>query len=304
MARRSRQHYVPVFYLRGFVDQTCPTAQEPYLWLYEKGRGNPARRAPKNVAAQVHFYSVETEEGGRDSTAEELLASIESCAAPIWRRLGDRDLCLTREERAAVGEFVACLATRTPSLRGAINQSIDRMARSVIEVTEAHYDELTDTQREEIGLSRAELRDACEPGRFRFEAGQGLQVGTMLSLVPPIARMMCDMKWAILHSPPDCLYVTSDAPVALANPTLPPSWPGGVGFAQPGVEVTLPVNARLALLFSWDGMDGHHDAQKGTVMEINLRTVKSAVKGVYAPARLQWLDALFAEYGATPESLG
>ncbi len=290
MSKRSRQHYVPVFYLRRFVDETCPPGQEPCLWVYQKGQNTAFRRAPKNVAAELHFYSVDSPDGERDSEAEELLSSIESRAARIWHDLSNRDLCLSSEERGAVAEFVASMAVRTPHIRAAIDAPIDGLARQIIDLTLAHYDELTDAQRQTIGLSRAELQRASAPGVFRFEASRAFQVGMMLSVIPRIARMVYDMSLALLHSSAEHPYVTSDSPVVLVNPCLPPSWPGGAGFAQPGVEITLPVDAHLAMLFTWEGAEGHRDLGPPETAEINLRTVEAALNEVYSPARLDWLD--------------
>ena len=101
MSKEPRQHYIPLFYLRRLVDETCPPGQEPYLWVYRKGQYGAFRRAPKNTACALHFYFVETTGGERDCVAEELLSSIESCAARIWHRSSDRDLCLSSEERGA-----------------------------------------------------------------------------------------------------------------------------------------------------------------------------------------------------------
>lgn len=293
MSKKPRQHFIPVFHLRGFVDRTCPPGQEPYLWVYRNGQNTPFRRAPKNVAAQLHFYSVETPHDKRDYVAEDLLSSIESRAARIWNRLADRDLCLSSEERGDVATFVASIAVRTPQMRAAINVPIDSVARQIIQLTVAHYGELTDMQRQQIGLSRAELEEACAPGAFRFEASQGVQVGTMLSVIPAVGRMVYDMNWALLHSPAGHPFVTSDSPVVLVNPSLPPSWPGGAGFAQPGVEITLPVDSHLAMLLTWEGAAGHRDLRASETAEINLRTVRAASNEVYSPARLDWLDEVF-----------
>jgi hypothetical protein len=293
MSKKARQHYIPVFYLMGFVDEACPPGQEPYLWVYQKGRTAPFRRAPRNVAARLHFYSVVTAEHNQDLVAEELLSSIESRAARAWRRLSDGTLRLSKEARGDVATFVASLAVRTPRIRAAINAPMDGVARRVIELTLAHYDELTGAQRDAIELSRAQLQHACAPGMFRFEASRPLQVGAMLSVIPGIARMVYDMQWAVLHSSEEHPFVTCDSPVVLVNPCLPSSWPGGAWFSQPGVEITLPIEAHSAMLLTWEGAETHRDLPPRGTAEINLRTVRAAANQVYAPGELQWLDDLW-----------
>jgi hypothetical protein len=138
MAKKTHQHYIPQFYLREFLDPTCPQYQEPYLWVYEKGRATPRKRAPKNIAVESHFYSVETESGDKDSAVEDLLSRVESQTAPIWSKLGDRRQHLSDRERVIIAEFVACMSTRVPSIRTMMNSVIDQSSRMILKMTAVH----------------------------------------------------------------------------------------------------------------------------------------------------------------------
>ena len=40
MAEKRRHHYIPQFYLRGFVDPQTPAGQTPYLWVRDTVSGS------------------------------------------------------------------------------------------------------------------------------------------------------------------------------------------------------------------------------------------------------------------------
>ena len=157
MARKTHQHYIPQFYLRGFVDPSCPQHQEPYLWVYGRGCGRSRRRAPKNVAVEPHFYSVDTGSDSKDSRVEDLLSATESRASPIWTNLGERERELSHEERNTIAIFVACMSARVPGVRERMNAAVDQVSRMILSMTAAQYEDLGEQQRQQIGLSREEL---------------------------------------------------------------------------------------------------------------------------------------------------
>jgi hypothetical protein len=292
MTGKTRQHYIPQFYLRGFLDPTCPQGQEPYLWVYKKGRVIPRKRAPKNIAVESHFYSVETESGDKDSTVEDLLARVESQTAPLWSRLDDRRRHLSDEERVIIAEFIACMSTRVPSIRTMMDGVTDQVSRMILKITAVHYDDLSDGQRQEIGLSRDELAQAADSEKLHFRGSQAFHVGTMLDVVPRLVPVIHKMNWAFLHPPQNSVYITSDRPVTLVNPHIPPHM-GGAGFGVRGVEVTFPINAHLCLFLTWEGPTVHLDIDENQITQINCRTAAFALEAVYAPTRLAWLNALF-----------
>jgi hypothetical protein len=116
----------------------------------------------------------------------------------------------------------------------------------------------------------------------------------MLDVVPRLVPVIRNMNWAFLHSPPNCIYITSDRPVTLVNPRIPPAL-GGAGFGVRGVEVSFPINAHLCMFLTWEGPTVHLDIDENLVSQINWRTMAFAVEAVYAPTRLAWLDEIFTK---------
>src|SRR5215467_7966171 len=89
-------HYVPQFYLKGFLDPDSVQTADPWLWVANLSIGEVKRRAPKNVAARAGYNAIS---GSTESEpAEEVLSQLESVAAPIIRKLIGGENQLTGQE--------------------------------------------------------------------------------------------------------------------------------------------------------------------------------------------------------------
>ncbi len=293
MTKRRLQHYVPQFYLRGFVDPNCPDRYEPFVWVYERGRAAPYRRAPKNIAAESHFYSVR-EGDNKNIEVEERLSILESETAPLWNQLENPTLTLTNTDRRVISEFIACMSNRVPAVRGWTNSVVNDVSKMMLKMLATHYDDLSESQREEIGLSQAALEQAANDGDVRFEASQVVHIRNMLYVIPRLAPIIQEMRWAFLHAAPERIFFTSDRPVVLVNPQVPPGV-GGAGFGVKGVEVTLPVSANTCLFLTWDGPVGHVDVREDVIRNVNLRTGRLAHQQAFASTRLRWLSELLSD---------
>src|SRR5690242_7796122 len=79
LTKSDDQHYIPKFYLKGFADS------QQRLYVYE--RGKTFRQSKPKAEAHRPDYYTHTEEGARDTTAEDNLKVVESRVAPILRKL-------------------------------------------------------------------------------------------------------------------------------------------------------------------------------------------------------------------------
>jgi hypothetical protein len=77
MQQPKKQHYVPRFYLREFVDPDTPAGHEPYVWVFSKNGNLEERRAPKNVFWETDLYTFEVA-GAKQYDLEKFLSEIES----------------------------------------------------------------------------------------------------------------------------------------------------------------------------------------------------------------------------------
>src|SRR5207237_10479106 len=95
--------------LTGFTDR------HRVLWVYEKFKPLRASK-PKDEAHKPDYYT-HTEQGQRDETAEDMLESVESGAAPVLRKLSNPQFRPSSEQMGHVYLFVAFMFARVPSWR-------------------------------------------------------------------------------------------------------------------------------------------------------------------------------------------
>ena len=110
---KKRAHYIPRFYLTGFVDPR----NKPYLWLCEKGNLDIRKSTAANIAVRKKYYSFLMPEGEQDlEIFEDVLAKIEGRAAPVFRVIGQRQ-SLSDQERVIFAIFLAFIMVRVPNYR-------------------------------------------------------------------------------------------------------------------------------------------------------------------------------------------
>ena len=90
----AKHHFVPQFYLKGFVDPASEGRPNPYLWVVDLQSQILQRRAPKNVASLTGFYDGAALGNGAP-TIETLYSQIERKAALVIGRLRGHNFTLS-----------------------------------------------------------------------------------------------------------------------------------------------------------------------------------------------------------------
>jgi hypothetical protein len=283
-------HYVPQFYLNGFVEQDPERKAQPMLWVYEVNKA-PRRSRPRNVAFENYFYRYAKAGEKETIDIEQRLSELESIAAPVLRRLGDGRFSLTPQERGEFAGFISLIFARGPAFRDTSNTLAANMfllqtkaiahTPGALEQSIRDYEEETG---ESIDMPVKELRDFLLSDDYNLEqTSKGFWLGTvfrtMVALIPTIERM----HWVLCVSKGNESFITSDNPVALYDPT--PQM-GGVGFASsPNAELTFPINRRVCLVCRWKGKEGIAHLSPFRVRQLNKRTIWQAYEYVYASER-------------------
>jgi hypothetical protein len=280
-------HFVPQFYLKGFLDPDSVQTKNPWLWVANLPAGVVKRRAPKNVAARAGYNAVL---GSTESeTAEEVLSQLEAVAAPIVRRLINGVNELTGQEWVDLLFFAAFLAVRTPYFRNRIEGFAAEIAEDLLRLSASHPDyyhrsvketALVEMTEEEIEASR---QTALTPGGVRIKARPVLSLlaafqGARDDVYPNFSHM----RWAILRADRDLFFVTSDNPVSWADPTPRPAFYAGHGLRMRNVEVVFPVGPQVCLFGTWNGAAGSLAAPQRLVEAINRRVLQFASEEIYA----------------------
>ncbi len=283
-------HFVPQFYLHGFRDPFVPKGQEPWLWVSDFKEQVVERRAPKNVGKATNYYAFPEWEATGEELPEQLLAKVESAAAPVVRKLLSGEFELTGQERADLLFFMAVFVTRVPFFRKLIEELAANVATLIGQESAAHPEYFERTLREALQgqeLTPEEIDETrkiiLEGKKYKIRAKPTLSLlvgfDEALDTIYPVLERM---RWAAVRSSGGEHFITSDCPVSWVDPTPRPHFYAGHGLAMKKVEVTFPVGPQLCLLGTWEGPTGVVDATKRMVGEYNHRRVGSAERYVFA----------------------
>jgi hypothetical protein len=250
MSNAKKQHYVPQFYLRQFIDPNTPSGQEPYVWVFSKDGKKRQRRAPKNILWETDLYTFDVE-GAKHYELERTLSKIESEFAEIVRKKVKLHLPLTAQEHDTLCRFVATMLQRT--VRQKDNQ-------------ESFYDELV-AQVERLETHHGS--EASMSAKLRAGKKHVHKVG-ILGILTEIPELLCRMSLAFFCTDgTSARFITSDDPVTLFNPDLQWQRFYGPGLAQSGVELTMPISPEVALCMTWSNLRGYIQIPRWRVEELN-----------------------------------
>ena len=122
----TKNHFVPQFYLKGFIDPASKDLHNPYLWVVDLQDRIVMKKGPENVARIVGFYDWD-ELGDIAPSIEDIYSKIESRAAPVVARIRNNDFHMTMGDRYNLSIFIGFQISRTPFARSLV---IDRIKNS------------------------------------------------------------------------------------------------------------------------------------------------------------------------------
>jgi len=300
VAKKKRHHYIPQFYLNGFVDPANPG----FIWVYEKGSDKRFKIKPENIAFQTHYYSFDTPNGQKDSeTLENILAETESITAPVFERLRSFEIP-NDEERQIFSAFLGLMMTRVPAMREAVEVATAELIRKT-SVTMASNPTAFQQSIEQFESDTGEKIDE-DPETFRkfvLEGEYELTINPQFSLGLmgvglKLAGVFHQMTWNFFKATDRFKFLTSDNPLYYDDPTHDPGSFYGVGLAHKNTEVTFPISREIAFFGTWrrDLKEGFGQAHHELVKTINRRTVISASRFIFASEKSDGIKKLAQKY--------
>jgi len=244
---QEQQHTVPKSYLENFVDENG------HVWVLDTD-DNIFNTNPKSILKERHFYSLPGENGEKNMSVEDTLASIEGDFINVYREKFAKDLFLTEEERVAVSVFIAALMTRTRPYRDHLKSSLENLKDWMEEWEKKPMSEdekKTMAATPSSGGATIDL-DTLKEGLQNFDTHHSKSILRSLSHT---AALIYQMKWSVWKNDSH-RFVTSDDPVVLLRPASIKKFGAGTFGSAPGlkwkdVELTLPLSRNRLLLAGW-----------------------------------------------------
>jgi Protein of unknown function (DUF4238) len=280
-----RQHFVPQFYLRGFVGETG------MLFVIDRPSKKSFRTPPKNVAAERDFNRVDVE--GMDPNAiEKDLAEFESKVAPALKRVKAAKSLDDKKDRDAAMNLICALAIRNPRQRARINDFVAELmqrAGETIVATKEQWESLVRRMKaagigdDSSSVPYEEMKKFIKERRYKIEVRNELNVSLEIDEHDSLLQYLSARRWQILVANEGSGgFVTTDVPVCITWLDGQGHWMFPPGFGLLGTQVIFPISTNLALRGTFEGEENVVDADIFTVASINSILISNAEKQIYA----------------------
>lgn len=283
MGKKKRHHYIPRFYLNGFIDPD----NEPYIWVYQKGEEQIIKSTATDIALEKHFYTFTTSEGSKDSeTFENMLSEIEGQAAAVFNKIKKYEV-LNEEDRVALSIFLAFMLTRVPHFRdNVVKTSVDffkrlnQMMASNDELFRKYIKTVEEDTGSKMDVPVEELQKVFKEGEYNIIPPPEFSLQQVNAEFAPI---FYDMTWLFLKATESYNFLSCDNPLVYFDPTHDRRSPYGVGLLNKNIEVTFPITKDIAFHGTWqkDRKINYLQSNNEMIKIINRRTVMSAARFVY-----------------------
>jgi hypothetical protein len=270
MSNPKRHHYLPQFYLKGFC-------RDEYLWVYDRKTNQVRRQTPINTAIQSHYYSVEDEDGEKNTEIESFLSQIEGLTKPIIQKVSNKDE-ISVEEKEILSVFLAFLMNRVPDfeksvdiMEGHLVKKLSDMMFSDENLTQSVMDRYAKETGNKIEMSAKELVDFHKRGAYTITIHRNESLRLMLDLSFNFADCFRQMDWGFLHAPQKSSYVTTDNPLFIVPPEdWGPNSFYGVGLITQGAKKVVTLSQKVCLIMYDHGEKIlHSDINREIVSRIN-----------------------------------
>ncbi|WP_214019819.1 DUF4238 domain-containing protein [Methanoculleus sp.] len=225
MAENKRQHFVPQFYLRNF------SIDGEHVYVYNLESSASFYTQIRTSCQEKYFY-------GEGAQIEKALAPLENRQAEVLRKI--TETCsissISPEERILLQSFTLLQYART---KDAKENCFDKMAQQIGEhVIKPMMKSSEDLKNKGITDEDIDSRTITHPGAH----GSG-----MLAAIQD-RELISDLKLILLVNKTDHNFITSDTPVVKNNYLQVKNSPL-TGFLSPGLQIFVPLNPTLCLLF-------------------------------------------------------
>jgi hypothetical protein len=298
------QHYIPRFYLSGFVDPEILTREgKEVLWVYEKQK--PIRcSSPKNEARQRDFYTA-TQNGSRNVDVEIWFGKLENQVAPIIARLAKDGRHVTEREREWLALFIGTMQGRTPAGRWQDENKIQPAVTQILKEAAADPSKFQSFIKETYHLPESEectleeIRQGILAGRSEdISARHDFRLLSIIEVGKKVAQVLLEMNWQTIYSEAPSFFLTSDDPVV--SHTIDEQANRlhlRMGVGAPGVNIWFPLSRTVCLRINKSCESGCGRWVSAGIRWVNKLAIMCADRWVYASERSAKLKSLVDKRG-------
>ena len=285
-----KHHYIPQFYLRGFLDFNLKKEQ---FHVLDKIERRYFVTTPRNVGSETDFNRVNVP-GKPIDEAEKLFAEIEGKVARVIKGIEENLTLPQKTDMEVLIYFVALLYMRNPQIRNNLANIETTVIKQIFRCLTSNRERYESQMQRVLPIDQQmpkyeEVKQFVEDEDFDIMFGHGHHLRYELEIIDnTVLPLLVQRKWVLLIAEDDVSdFVCSDRPVALISIGDPPENPnhpyniGVPGLGMQNTELTVPLNRRMALAAAFENHTCVATVDEKVVAEINARTIHFAAKHIY-----------------------
>ena len=270
MTSPKRHHYLPQFYLERFC-------RDGGFSVFDRETHEFRRQTPVNTALKSHYYSVEDENGKKDTRIESFLSELEVHAKQIMLKLENRE-DIADEDKEELAVFIAFMMNRVPDFEKAINKMESTLIQRTADMLfsdEERLESILQEHSEDAGgvsdISAKEMVEFHKSGNYEIVIHRNESLRMMVNVSLNTANYFRQMEWGIFHCQDRTSFITTDNPVVLVPPSDYEKGFWGVGILTKGARKIFPLSQKSCLvMFDHGNAICHGAADQLTTRQINL----------------------------------
>ena len=293
-----RNHYLPQFYLRSFVNKD----NEDSFWVYYKDKKEPIKQTPINTGVEKNLYNIKMSDGSIDDTFErKFLSDIEGRVSPIICRLINSETSIQKHEIPELALFLSLLAARVPRSIG--------MAKEICELNNLYIlkkftqnpreiqkfidsEKITNNSYKESTIQDIQNKLKDFENRIHIKVNKKYATLLSISLFLELYYIFSKMNWCLCNSTKNIFFISSDCPVVSFVPSENGTALLGCGYGLQNVEISFPLSPQKCLLLDNIRKQKHRTVSDIFVKEINKRTAWTAEKFIISNIKCRYVEYL------------
>ncbi|ARB90987.1 DUF4238 domain-containing protein [Legionella longbeachae] len=267
-------HYISQCYLKGFsiLDNQFIIPID-----IKDQRVSPPSNS-KNIGQERDFNRVDFEGIALNYLEDALGHDFEGNVATALRNIENTNR-FEGEDRSYIINLMALFAIRNPTRRNHYNNFIEDAGKLGLSMAAQNVG-----MRVNEHLVTEDLKKAIDEDQYRIILSRNEHIKAELNLFNEILPYFFSRKWILIRAPDDAQFITSDFPVVLfwTNPAKHKHSPG---FGLLGTEVHFPLSKKIALIGSFDGINGSQMESRETVALINSNILAHVKRWIFASSQ-------------------
>ncbi len=229
MTNKSKQHYVPQFYLKNFALRKTKRGKKQFsLHCFDKDLSKYYITNIKNIAQEKEFYDF------GDLSLEKSLSAMESIHSSSIRKIIENPsdkILINLEFRHHLSEFLSLQLMRTKETRESINEMLFKLSKDLYELNGKNMDSNL-----EKDMDTMIAKSLLKPFHLDLISGTIEKFSSAFTL----------KKWCLLENKTKIPFWTSDNPLVQYNTKTKHV---SRGIIVPYSKIFFPISSNLCLCF-------------------------------------------------------